>query len=164
MPIPPDWSEGLLEFVEGWSKAAEDGGGLGDEYLGDAPFTKFVLTEQADSWDQFLGWLSELKGSWCFRGQRDAQWLLNTSLDRALRKDNASGYYHLDREPEIHELLFRFQQQAHQYIRGLPTSDDLGSWFALMQHHCVPTRFLDWTKSSYVALYFAFEEEPPEKG
>jgi hypothetical protein len=33
-----------------------------------------------------------------------------------------------------------------------------------MQHHGVPTRFLDWTKSAYVAMYFAFEEAPPQEG
>jgi hypothetical protein len=174
MPIPPDWSKNLREFVKDWAEATPPGGVVGKapaggekyaEYAGDAPFLNFVLTEQAESWDQFLGWLNELRGSWCFRGQRDARWLLSTSLDRAVKREISGGALrtHLDREPEIRELLFRFQQQAHQYIGGLPANDDLCSWFALMQHHGVPTGFLDWTKSSYVALYFAFEEEPPEQ-
>jgi FRG domain len=163
MPVPLDWSQNLREFVNGWWKANQDGC-RSDDYLGDAPFHKFVLTERAASWDEFLAWVNELQGSWCFRGQRNAQWNLDTSLDLAVRRDNSGGYYHLDREPQISELLFLFQQQAHQYVAELPSSDDLSSWFALMQHHGAPTGFLDWTKSSYVALYFAFEEDPPEEG
>ncbi len=77
----------------------------------------------------------------------------------------SKGHFHLEREPEICELLFRFQQQAHQYTAQLPPDDDLpSSWYAIMQHYGVPTRFLDWTKSAYVGLYFAVEEEPSEDG
>lgn len=133
-----------------------------------APFPNFIVTDHAASWDEFLAWLAKLQGTWCFRGQRDANWLLNTSLDRAVRQDfssaTSSGYYHLDRETESRELLFRFQQRAHRYIPAPPSAKDLSSWFALMQHHGVPTRFLDWTQSAYVGLFFAFEEEPPEDG
>jgi FRG domain len=161
MPTPSDWSHRLREFLKGW-KSGED------DYLGDRPFDSFVLTEQASSWEECLAWITELQGAWCFWGQRDARWYLNTSLDRAVKKEfsspTSSGYYHLDREAESRELLFRFQQQAHQYIPALPAPQDLSSWFALMQHHGVPTRFLDWTKSAYVAMYFAFEEEPPQEG
>jgi hypothetical protein len=160
MPIPPDWSKGLRKFVEGWLEAPKNEP-LSDDYLGDAPFDKFVLTESVSSWNEFLKWVNQLQGSWCFRGQRDAHWNLDTSLDLAVKRDFDGGYDHLERKPELHELLFLFRQQAHQYITDLPSSDDLGSWFALMQHHGAPTGFLDWTKSPYVALYFAFEEEPP---
>jgi FRG domain-containing protein len=162
MPVPPDWAQKLKEFVDEWRRKPGR-----EEYLGDGPFDKFVLTEQAESFDSFLGWLNELQGSWCFRGQREAGWLLHTSLDRAVKREwssgNSTGYDHLDRETEGRDLLFRFQQQAHLYLPHPPSSNDLSSWFALMQHHGVPTRFLDWTQSSYVAMYFALEEEPLEK-
>jgi hypothetical protein len=159
MPTPSNWSERLREFLKGWDTTHSD------DYLGHKPFSNFVWTEEASSWDEFLTWLGELDGTWCFRGQRDATWYLDTSLDRAVKTEvstpTSNGYWHLDREGEGRELLFRFQQQAHQYIPALPATTDLCSWFALMQHHGVPTRFLDWTKSAYPALYFAFEEDPP---
>ena len=157
----------LRQFVDEWKQNPS-----GRQYIGDAPFSNFVLTERASSWTDFLAWLSELLGCWCFRGQRESEWLLYTSLDRAVRRDyssdpadgvNVTGYYHLDRQTEQRELLFRFQQTAHRYIRNPPSDADVGSWLALMQHHGVPTRLLDWTKSPYVGAYFALEDQSRSK-
>jgi hypothetical protein len=165
MPVPPNWSQTLRAFVaELKAKPAEH---LPAERLGDGPFDKFVLTEHAGGWEEFIEWLNELQGTWCFRGQRESEWLLHTSLDRAGKVEHSSktgsGYYHLDREMEGRDLLFRFQQRAHDYIHCLPPREDLSSWFALMQHHGVPTRLLDWTQSAYVAMYFAVEEKPQKE-
>ncbi len=167
MPVPPDWSGNFTTFVNEWKRQSKSGEFPGDEYWGDNPFNNFVVTEKAKSWDHFLRWLDELQGSWCFRGQREAAWLLHSSLDRDVQRErssrNSRSLYHLDRETETRELLHRFQQYAHHYLPHVPPMNDLSSWYALMQHHCVPTRLLDWTESSYVAMYFAVEDKAIEK-
>jgi hypothetical protein len=153
--------------VSEWKQKSRSREFLGDEYWGDNPFSNFVLAEKAKSWGHFLRWLEELQGSWCFRGQREASWLLHTSLDRDVQRErsspNSRSLYHLNREAETRDLLHRFQQYAHHYLTHVPPRNDLSSWYALMQHHRVPTRLLDWTESPYVAMYFAVEEKASEK-
>jgi FRG domain len=129
----------------------------------DGGFSEFVLTEKAASWDDFLGWLHKLHGAWCFRGQRETEWPLQTSLERITRvsysRGNSSGSFQLNRKTEQEQLLSQFQQMAPNYFPHLPPSEDLSGWLSLMQHHGVPTLMLDWTYSPDVAMYFALEEE-----
>lgn len=58
----------------------------------------------------------------------------------------------------------RFRLRAASYAADLPKSDDYVSWLLLMQHHCVPTRLLDWTENLLVGLYFAVSGADGEDG
>ena len=158
MPVPTDWFQKQEAVLAEYEKSQDR---FGRAY--DTLFNKLIWTETAKSWQDFLDWIRELQGSWCFRGQRESAWTLQTSLDRVVRVRTPNRQYSLDRRDEESKLLFRFQQHAHQFTLHTPPVDDKPSWFALMQHYGAPTRLLDWTSSPYVALYFAVEEKPVEK-
>lgn len=150
------WYREFKLFVGNWDNSG------GDDYLGDNPFDRFLYVEEAESWADFVQWCQHPKGTWGFRGQSDASWKLTPTIDRRLfvrgRTTNTSFGQQI-RIPDYEtQLLFKFQQEAHQYRRYLPDDSDIMSWLALMQHHGAPTRLLDWTWSPYVAAYFAIED------
>lgn len=95
---------------------------------------------------------------WVYRGQRDSQWVLRSSLERALTRFRRP----LDDMPFVERwLVAEFKRHAHRYSTQVPDDADIFRWLALMQHHGAPTRLLDFTYSFYVAAFFAVERANP---
>lgn len=105
------------------------------------------------SWGEFVALTGELDG-WAFRGQQDGRWPLLSSLSRYLNAfvpDKSTWQIREERAIRI------FRRKAHNFLHNASAlSDDLRC-LALMQHHGAPTRLLDFTKSPFVAAFFALE-------
>lgn len=111
---------------------------------------------RVESWEKFIEAMqtphhNRAKGGFMYRGQAGHAWPLSSTLSR-LFDDGSVPREH--EESLLHE--FRLAMRG----RGLDLSniaDDREVW-ALGQHHGLCTPLIDWTKSPYVALFFAFDE------
>ena len=123
------------------------------------PLTGYAEEKTFDSASEFLAFLGSEQfrlSRWVFRGQSNADWPLQPSLER---------FANLIRErPQSVEAygLTEFRRHAHHYTTVTP-SDTL-EWLALLRHHSAPSRLLDFTKSPYVAAFFATAEAASNEG
>jgi hypothetical protein len=106
-----------------------------------------------DSWQEFDSLAKDHDG-WAFRGHCDAEWHLLSSLSRYLKTFVPDKSIWQAREERAMRI---FRRKAHHYISDLRILDEDLRCLALMQHHGAPTRLLDFTKSPYVAAFFALE-------
>ena len=115
-------------------------------------------------------WALGAGNDWVFRGQRDANWDISSSLERVLpiwKKGSQKVKKEIGEYLGYSEgrLFDKFSERVEQFTSiGEAAADTILGKLALMQHHGVPTRLIDWTESSYVATYFAVEEATDLEG
>ncbi|REG50881.1 FRG domain-containing protein [Paraburkholderia sp. BL6669N2] len=102
--------------------------------------------------------LNCLPNNYVFRGQANANWGLQSSLERVL--GNAWNVEKA-RMFEAHALN-SFKSKYHNYCGGEHRPASKLSWLSIMQHYGGPTRLIDFTTSPYIALFFALETYNPQ--
>jgi hypothetical protein len=112
-----------------------------------------MQTTVVSSWNQFMELSATLDG-WAFRGQQDAQWPLLSSLSRYMLAYVADRSQWRAREERAIRI---FRRKAHNFVQHPSLLEDDLRCLSLMQHHGAPTRLLDFTKSPFVAAFFALE-------
>lgn len=107
---------------------------------------------------------------WIFRGHSNSTWPLETSLERYYRiergieedKIEAKKYYQYLAKivPAINSLtkqnFERFSAQSIKY-KNIPLTPQY-ELMSFARHHGFPTPILDWSKSYFVAAFFAYRD------
>ena len=141
------------------------------------------------NWDEFEAELQKLfayrkvllekgrKGvsDFLFRGQANSSWHLKTTLERYIGEEeyNLLDYYRTTRKikSQIETFTDRHWEipSPEQYNEWLDKEDCLLSglpgydFMIYLRHHGFPSPLFDWTRSPYIASYFAFQSAD-EKG
>lgn len=137
--------------------------------LGNTEIVEGVREVRLKSWDEFS---EHIKTQHCFcpafiyRGQGRAEWRIQSKLDRIEERFQEIPNRHgcvpprFDCPPVDRNTHLRAFKEAARGRRGqAPTELTDDEWWALGQHHGLSTPLLDWTRSPFVALFFAFEDE-----
>jgi hypothetical protein len=117
------------------------------------------VTYNMKSWDDFNNFINKhfLRDSkrYIWRGQENSDWLLESALDRLLKKFNRKERPLLRKK---HLDSFRYSIRGRCNFLSSELSDD--DCWALGQHYGLATPLLDWTISPFIAAFFAINNIP----
>lgn len=134
-------------------------------------------------WEEFIEGLEEIRrerassvnyvqdSPLLFRGQRNSCWQLSTTLERKREQMLYKDYYRIIGKikpqietlvggdwpipsyPEVERLV-----KAYEEFNNILWAGDRPAYayMAYLRHHGFPSPLLDWSRSPYVAAYFAF--------
>lgn len=127
--------------------------------FGDEKIDGLVPACHVENWEAFISAMrspdhNKAKGEFVYRGQAGHDWHLSSTLARLF--DGGSV-------PAEHESNLLGQFRLAMRGRGLDVGNlpEQEVW-AFGQHNGLLTPLIDWTKSPYVALFFAFDEPDSE--
>jgi len=111
------------------------------------------------SLEQFISAVARVRTAWTsatgkffepwFRGQSNINWML------------VPGLFRSGTAPYENEIRSQFASRGAQLIGGRSPQSEW-EWYFLMQHYRVPTRLLDWSDGSLIALFFALNSNSPD--
>lgn len=93
-----------------------------------------------------------------FRGHADSAWALESTLDRFCQR-----HPKFRQADVLKTLTEQFQRECGRIAADLPKHEEVGAWPLLARHHGVPSPILDWTRSPYIALFFACADSRHEQ-
>lgn len=109
-----------------------------------------------DNWTKLKGFIDTLKAEneFIWRGHASSAWTLSSSLYRYFESQGMkSEERHVLEEKAIERFKRQYMRPGEG--RGPSRSGSVTDLMVLMQHYGCPTRMMDWTRSPYVAIYFA---------
>ncbi|MDR3601774.1 MAG: FRG domain-containing protein [Desulfosporosinus sp.] len=117
-----------------------------------------VITADLSSWQEFSKLVTGRllnTSNYIWRGQRSTDWLLESTLDRMLKKfgDNDSLRH-------LQSFKYANRGRGELNLEEMESDDD---WWASGQHYGSVNPLLEWTTSPFIAAYFAFCKEGNEQ-
>jgi len=100
-----------------------------------------------------------------FRGQEDAAWQLTTTLDRLVKKPfSLRKYWHVMGAalPKVNSFTQEQWALDKEYVFDESSNFPPPGYefMAYLRHHNFPSPLLDWTRSPFIAAFFAFRPVP----
>lgn len=98
-----------------------------------------------------------------FRGQRNSDWKLQSSLEREIKSVKTQEQYNEIAQKHLSNFkkLARGKIREQSLLLGSSEENNEELW-AIGQHLGLKTPLIDWTKSFLIALFFAFHKEKTE--